>query len=153
MAKFKKGESGNLEGRPKGSTNRDKELRQAEAEAMELAANVCDVIKKMATEALGPDGYEKVIPLIEAITDTAKEASQEGEIGPSSVFLLRSWYDDHMEGAGGEFFAHIDLPRDCAWEAFRMHYMTRKRIDHARHAADLLSYPPIASEIKKRMAA
>ena len=71
MAKFKKGKSGNLEGRPKGSTNRDKELRQAEAEAMELAANVCDVIKKMATEALGPDGYEKVIPLIEAIIDTA----------------------------------------------------------------------------------
>ena len=75
--------------------------------------------------------------------------AQEGEIGPSSVALLRNWYDDHSEEVGGDFFLHIGLPRDCSWEAFRRHYTTRKRIDHARHAGDLASFPPIAARLKE----
>ena len=74
---------------------------------------------------------------------------KEGKIGPSPVALLRSFYDDEKEHGEGEFFAHVGLPRDCSWEAFRKHYTTRKRIDHERHAADLLSYPPIAASIKE----
>ena len=118
---------------------------------MELAANICDVIKETVAAALTNIGDQTVIPLlIEAIIDGAKESAREGEIGPSSVALLRNWYDDHKEGEG-EFFAHVGLPRDCTWKAFRCHYMTRKRIDHPRHAADLTSFPPIAERIKPGM--
>lgn len=78
-----------------------------------------------------------------------KEAAREGEIGPSSVSALRNWYDDHREDEEGEFFLHIGLPLDCSWEAFRHHYTTRKRIDHARAGADLESFPPIAARIKE----
>ena len=85
---------------------------------MELAANVCDTIKEAAREALTKIGDQKIIPLIDAITDAAKEAALEGEIGPSSVAILRSWYDDHSEEGDGEFFEHIGLPRDCSWENF-----------------------------------
>ncbi len=118
---FVKGRSGNPNGRPKGTTNHDTELRQVEDEAMELAANVCDAIKETAGVALTKTAFQKVIPLIEAITDAVKESAQEGEIGPSSVAILRNWHDSYREDGGGEFFLHIGLPRDCSWEAFRRH--------------------------------
>ncbi len=146
---FLKGRSGNPNGRPKGTTNRDTELRQVEDWAMELAANVCDAIKETVGEALTKTAFERVIPLIEAITDGAKELAQEGEIGPSSVAVLRNWYDSYSEDGEGEIFLHIGLPRDCSWEAFRRHYTTRKRIDHTRAADDLMSFPPIVARIKE----
>ena len=100
-------------------------------------------------EALTETAFQKVIPLIETITDVAKEMAREGEIGPSSVALLRNWYDSHSEEGGEEFFPHIGLPRDCSWEAFRRHYTTRKRIDFDRAGDDLASFPPIAARIKQ----
>ncbi len=153
---FRKGRSGNPNGRPKGTTNHDTELRQVEDWAMELAGNVCDAIKETVGLALTESAFQKVIPLIEAITDAVKEMAQEGEIGPSSVAILRNWYDSYSEEGGGEFFSHIGLPRDCSWEAFRRHYTTRKRIDRARAADDLMSFPPIAArfqELKESAAA
>ena len=152
---FLKGRSGNPNGRPKGTTNHDTELRQVEDQAMELAANVCDAIKETVRLALAEPAFQKVIPLIEDFTDGAKEMAQEGEIGPSSVAVLRSWYDDYAEGGEGEFFLHIGLPRDCSWEAFRRHYTTRKRIAFDRAGDDLLSFPPIVARLKelKKLAA
>ncbi len=107
------------------------------------------MIKETASETLTETAYENVIPLIETIADVAKKMAREGEIGPSSVALLRNWYDDYREDGEGEIFLHIGLPRDCSWEAFRRHYTTRKRIDDARAADDLLSFPPIAARIKE----
>ncbi len=115
---FLKGRSGNPNGRPRGTTNHDTDLRQVEDQAMELAANVCDEIKETVREALAETAFQKVIPLIEAITDAVKEMAQEGEIGPSSVALLRNWYDDYAEDGEGEIFLHIGLPRNCSWESF-----------------------------------
>ena len=143
---FPKGRSGNPKGRPKGTTNHDTELRQAEDRAMELAANVCDEIKETVRQALAETAFSRVIPLIEAITDATKEMAREGEIGPSIVAILRGWYEDYAEDGEGEVFHHIGLPRDCSWEAFRRHYTTRKRIDFGRAGDDLLSFPPIAAD-------
>ncbi len=146
---FPKGRSGNPNGRPKGTTNHETELRQVEDRAMELAGSVCDEIKETVREVLTKTAFSRVIPLIEAITDATKEMAQEGEIGPSSVAVLRNWYDDYTEDGEGEVFLHIGLPRDCSWKAFRRHYTTRKRIDHARAADDLMSFPPIVARLKE----
>jgi hypothetical protein len=100
--------------------------------------------------ALTKTAFHKVIRLIEAITEAAKEGAREGEIGPSRVGALRNWYDDsHAEDEDGAFFKHVGLPRDCSWEAYRRHYTTRKRIDHARLGDDLVSFPPIAARLKE----
>ncbi len=146
---FLKGQSGNPKGRPKGTTNHETELRQVEDRAMELAGNVCDEIKETVREALAETAFQKVIPLIEAITDAAKKMAREGEIGPSSVAVLRNWHDDYTEDGEGEVFLHIGLPRDCSWEAFRRHYTTRKRIDFDRAGDDLASFPPVAARLKE----
>ncbi len=116
---------------------------------MELAGNVCDAIKETVRQALTETAFQKAIPLIEAITDGFKDMAQEGEIGPSSVAVLRNWYDDYAEDGEGEVFLHIGLPRDCSWETFRRHYTTRKRIDFDRAGGDLASFPPIAARIKE----
>ncbi len=152
---FPKGQSGNPKGRPKGTTNHEAELRQAEDRAMELAGNVCDTIKEAVRQALTKTAFRKVVPLIEAITDGTKKMAQVGEIGPSSVAILRNWYDDYAEDGEGEVFLHIGLPRDCSWEAFRRHYTTRKRIDFDHAGGDFLSFPPIAARLKelKKLAA
>jgi len=116
---------------------------------MELAANVCDAIKETVGLVLTETAFQKVTPLIEDITDAVKEMAQEGEIGPSSVALLRNWYGSYSEDGEGEFFLHIGLPRDCPWETFRRHYTTRKRIDNARAANDFFSFPPIVARLKE----
>jgi hypothetical protein len=67
---------------------------------MELAGNVCDAIKETVRQALTETAFQKVIPLIEAIADAVKEGVQEGEIGPSSVAVLRNWYDSYSEEGG-----------------------------------------------------
>jgi hypothetical protein len=148
QGRFVKGQSGNPRGRPKGSTGHATELRRSEEDGLKLATNVADVIAETARLSLLEIELPEFIPLIDAITKAAKRAIMDGEFGPSSVAMLRGWYDDHLESEpGGAFFVHVGLPKDCSWKVFREHYTTRKRIDHSRHAEDLESFPPIAKAI------
>ena len=148
--RFVKGVSGNPCGRPKGATTHTSDLRRLEDDALALATNVTDVIAGTAKLALTKIGSPELIPLFDAITEAAKDAVKVGQIGPSSLALLRGWYDDHREGGqDGAFFTHAGLPEDCDWKTFEKHYTTRKRIDHGRHAEDLRRFPPIVQRIKE----
>jgi hypothetical protein len=146
--RFIKGQSGNPAGRPKGSTGHAADLRRLEKDALKMATNTADVISETARSALKEIELPELIPLFDAICKTAKDAVRDGEIGPSSVEMLRGWYDDHIESStGGNFFTHISLPKDCSWDVFRKHYTHRGRIDQTRHANDLLTFPPIAKAV------
>ncbi|MBT3558530.1 MAG: hypothetical protein HN491_12270 [Rhodospirillales bacterium] len=151
--RFRKGQSGNPAGRAKGTTVHAANLRRAEEDAIKLAANTADLIAEMARMALTEIERPNLIPMITAITDAAKDAAREGQIGPSPVALLRSGYDglcgDDEQIPDDDFLAHAGLPKGCSWQAFRGHYTARGRIDYARHAADLGSYPPIARRIEE----
>ena len=148
--RFVKGASGNPSGRPRGSRSRETELRRLEDDGLALAANVAGIIAEVARSALTKIELPELIPLFDAITDAAKSAVKDGEIGPSSVALLRAGFDDLQDsGQLGEFFLHADLPEDCDWKTFEKHYTTRKRIDHDRHVEDLRRFPPIVQRIKE----
>ena len=148
--RFVKGASGNPSGRPRGSGSHETELRRQEEDGLALAAHTADVIAGTAKLALTKIGSPELIPLFDAITEAAKDAVKVGQIGPSSLALLRGWYDDHREGGqDGAFFTHAGLPEDCDWKTFEKHYTTRKRIDHDRHVEDLRRFPPIVQRIKE----
>jgi len=150
--RFVKGLSGNPSGRPRGSRSRETVLRRQEEAGLALAANTADVIAGTAKLALTKIELPELIPLFDAITFAAKVALKDGEIGPSSVALLRAGFDDLQDsGQLGEFFLHADLPEDCDWKTFEKHYTTRKRIDHDRHVEDLRRFPPIVQRIKELM--
>ncbi len=143
QGRFVKGESGNPAGRPKGSTGHNAELRRLEDAALTLACHVADIIAEMANQALVEFERPELIPLFDMITDDIKDAVKDGEIGPSSVAMLRTAYDDQSH----EFFVHVGLPEDCSWPTFEKHYRTRGRIDFDRFLDDYVAFPPIAERI------
>ena len=150
QGRFLKGQSGNPSGRPRGSTGHNAELRRAEKDALELAANTADVISEFARLALVEIEHPELIPLFDAITDAAKDAVKDGEIGPSRVAMLRTGYDDFEDDDLGEsFFIHVGLPNDCDWPTFEKHYRTRGRIDFDRFLGDFATFPPIAERIEE----
>jgi len=148
--RFAKGQSGNLRGRPKGSTGHNAELRRLEDDALTLAFQVADIIAEMAKWTLVEIERPELIPLFEDICDSVKDGVKDGEIGPSSVATLRTWYDnfeddDHEES----FFVHAGLPADCDWLTFEKHYRTRGRIDFESFLDDYIAFPPIAERIEE----
>ena len=148
--RFVKGHSGNPKGRPKGSSSHSSELRRAEEDALTLAYHTADVIAETARWALTEAGCLELAPLFDAICDSAKDAIKCGQIGPSSLAILRSWYDDHEENEkAGNFFSHIGLPNDCDWKTFEKHYLTHGQIDFDRFLGDFTAFPPIAERIEE----
>ena len=145
QGRFKKGQSGNPAGRPRGSTGRNAELRRLEDDALKLATNTADAIAEAAREALIEIEQPELIPLFDAITDAAKDAVKDGHVGPSSVAVLRAAYNDQSH----EFFLHAGLPSDCNWLTFEKHYRTRGRIDFDRFVGDYATFPPIAERIEE----
>ena len=145
--RFQPGQSGNPAGRPKGTTTHAAELRRVEEDALKLATNVANAIAETARSALAEIELPELIPLLDAICDGAKKAVRNGDIGPSSLAMLRPAYDDFKDNQGGDFFVHIGLPVDCDWKTFEKHYRTRGRIDFDRFLGDFQCYPPIVQRM------
>ncbi len=148
IGRFVKGVSGNPKGRPRGSTGHNAELRRVEEDTITLATNAADVIAETTRLALDEVGRLELAPLFDAICESVKDAVKEGRIGPSAVAVLRAGFDTLQEsGHDPSFFAHANLPRECTWQVFKGHYTTRGRVDYARHATDVSTFPPIARRI------
>ena len=148
QGRFKKGQSGNPNGRPRGSTGHNAELRRLEDDALTLACHTADIIAEMAKLSLVEIERPELIPLFDDICDSVKDGVKDGEIGPSSVARLRSGYDNFEDDDREEsFFVHAGLPSDCDWPTFEKHYRTRGRIDFERFVGDYATFPPIAERI------
>ena len=92
--RFAEGQSGIPAGRPKGSTTHASDLRRLEEAGLALATHTADVIAETAGLALTEIGRPDLVPLIDAVAEAAKDAVKVGQIGPSSIALLRVGYDD-----------------------------------------------------------
>ena len=147
--RFQPGQSGNPAGRPKGTTTHVAKLRRAEEDALTLACHATNIIAEMAKQSLVDIERPELIPLFKAICNAVKDGIKDGTIGPSSLALLRSAYDDFKENQEGDFFLHVGLPGDCNWKTFEKHYRTRGRIYFDRFLDDYQSYPPIVQRIEE----
>lgn len=144
---FPAGQSGNPNGRPRGTTKLIKQRRENEERAHQLARNALTEVTEALTAAMRQIGYERLVPLIEATTAAVAELVGTGEIGPSDVAVLRAWYEDHCEDPSGEFFTFIGLPARCSWTEYRDFYTLHGAIDHERASKDLGRFPPVAERI------
>ena len=63
---------------------------------------------------------------------------------------LLTLFLDEVDARGGDFFAHIGLPRDASWGAFRRHYDRNGLPDIQRASVDLASYTPVAAHLAAR---
>ncbi len=132
------------------SGSHETELRRLEEAGLALAAHTADVIDEMAKMVLTEIGSPELIPLFNMITDEVKEGVLTGQLGQSSLAMLRSGYDNFEDDNHEEsFFVHAGLPSDCDWPTFEKHYRTRGRIDFDRFVGDYVTFPPIAERIEE----
>lgn len=154
--KFKPGQSGNPDGRPKGARNKPKETSAAQdaetliARGLEhLAGGGTDAARTAIMKALalsGPYSSEGLEKEANGIIEIAQ-----AEIAKSRrLDIVKGLYDD----ADAEYLQHIGLPKDAAWGRFQSHYAVGEDdVDADRATNDLVTYPPVAKRVAELQAA
>ncbi len=150
---FRKGKSGNPNGRPKGARSKPAELTVAQ-EVERLQGRGAELVVMGETEA-AVTAFEKSFAMNWGTQGGRAEPGEAREKAREIVALierenrvnvLRNWYDD----ADAEFLQHVGLPADATWEQWRAHYTADDgSADVDRVGNDLKTFPPIAAEIAK----
>ena len=148
---FRKGQSGNPKGRPKGARNRPVELT-VEQEVERLTKRGAELVVMGETDA-AINAFEKALTMSWAVQggptepgDARKSAIELVALveRENDVDVVRNWYDD----ADTEFLQHVGLPADASWDQWRAHYtIDSDNVDMERVGNDLATYPPIAARI------
>jgi|ETNmetMinimDraft_13_1059891.scaffolds.fasta_scaffold37299_1 hypothetical protein len=148
---FKPGQSGNPNGRRKGSTNVPKEPSLADAiEALKVrgfnhfaagnidAARSC--FEKMLALAWGANDPERLSSAVDGLFGTVTAEFKKMQ----NADIVESLFDD----ADAAYLKHVDLPKDATWDQFRAHYaLVGGDLDADRTCEDLASFPPVATAI------
>ena len=80
-------------------------------------------------------------------TDQAKAELARLEQAEDSLLAI---FFDEVDNRSGDFFAHIGLPRDASWGAFRRRYDRDGAPDIDRAGVDLAGCAPIAAHLAAR---
>ena len=157
---FKKGQSGNPAGRPKGGSNKKELTLEEEIEALKQRAAEHACAGRLGSARIAwkkffvLNGRRQDDPELKHDVEEIILLFQTEAEKLQRLDLVKNLFEDKEMTDDGAFFEHIGLPKDVDWQTFRARYaIGDDDVDADCVFRNFTTYPPIAAGIVRAMAA